>query len=330
MKTLIKTMLPALCLAALVTTARSEEIVVSSYGAAAAGFPYAIAMEKGFFKEAGANVTGILTSGGGGTTLRNMLGGGLAFADVGLSSVVPAVQQGADIKIIAATTNSLAEFYWATKKDSPINSMKDLRGKKLGYTSPRSTTQAADLLLLEAAGLTTNDVELVKTGGLGEGIAALNLGLIDAMPILDPSWSEFRSKYKLIAAAQDFIPPMTTNVAVASSKAIATRAEFIAAILNGRRKAVEFMSSNLDESAAIIAKTHNISVQVAKDALTNLLESEKKVKVPYFETTRIRLDAMNAMIRAQIMVGAIDKAPDWNTIIDSRFLSANSKEGGKF
>ena len=40
--------------------ARAEQIVVSNYGIAANGMPYAVAMEKGFFKEEGADVTGIL------------------------------------------------------------------------------------------------------------------------------------------------------------------------------------------------------------------------------------------------------------------------------
>ena len=48
--------------------ASAEEIVVSNYGVSANGMPYAVALEKGFFKAEGANVTGIITSAGGGTT----------------------------------------------------------------------------------------------------------------------------------------------------------------------------------------------------------------------------------------------------------------------
>lgn len=44
---------------------RAEDIVVSNYGVSANGMPYAVAMAKGYFKEEGANVTGILTSAGG-------------------------------------------------------------------------------------------------------------------------------------------------------------------------------------------------------------------------------------------------------------------------
>ena len=47
---------------ALSLTVQAEEIVVSNYGVSANGMPYAVAMEKGFFKEEGANVTGILSS----------------------------------------------------------------------------------------------------------------------------------------------------------------------------------------------------------------------------------------------------------------------------
>jgi len=55
----------------------------------------------------------------------------------------------------------VAEFYWLTKPDSPIRTLNDLKGKRIGFTNPQSTSQAMDYLLLEAAGLTTANV--VKT-----------------------------------------------------------------------------------------------------------------------------------------------------------------------
>ena len=54
---------------------RSEavELNVTHFGTGMYGVPYAIAKEKGYFKEAGLDVTGFLTSAGGGTTVRNVL-----------------------------------------------------------------------------------------------------------------------------------------------------------------------------------------------------------------------------------------------------------------
>ncbi len=57
----------------------AEEIVVSNYKVTTNGMPFAIAVEKGYFKDYKANVTGVLSSDGGGTTIRNLLGGKLAY-----------------------------------------------------------------------------------------------------------------------------------------------------------------------------------------------------------------------------------------------------------
>ena len=94
--------------------------------------------------------------------------------------MVSAILAGADLKIISDNVLTVAEFVWAVKPESPIKSIKDFKGKKIGYTNPRSTSQALARMLLQQAGLTAEaDAELVKTGGFGEGIAALDSGQID-------------------------------------------------------------------------------------------------------------------------------------------------------
>src|SRR5919198_528109 len=55
--------------------AEADTITVTHWGAAFYGAPYAVAMEKGYFKSRGVDVTGVLTSTGGGTSVRNTLAG---------------------------------------------------------------------------------------------------------------------------------------------------------------------------------------------------------------------------------------------------------------
>src|ERR1700677_4823874 len=145
--------------------ARSEQLVVSNYGIAANGMPYAVAMEKGFFKQEGADVSGILSSNGGGTTLRNLLGGNLDYGEVDLAGAVAAIEQGNDLHIISDNVLTVGEFVWAVKPDSPIKSLQDFRGRKVGYTNPRSTSQALNVLLAQTAGLTPADFAPTKVGG---------------------------------------------------------------------------------------------------------------------------------------------------------------------
>src|SRR4249920_374759 len=153
----------ATLLAAVAPSAGAEEIAVGNYGVSANGMPFGVALAKGYFKEEGLDITGLISSAGGGTSLRNVLnGGGVPYGEVNPGVVVSAILAGADLRIISDNVLTVAEFVWAVKPDSPIKTVKDFKGKKIGYTNPRSTSQALDLMLLQQAGYTEADAELVK------------------------------------------------------------------------------------------------------------------------------------------------------------------------
>jgi len=302
----------------------AEQIVVSNYGVAANGMPYAVAMAKGFFKDEGADVSGILSSAGGGTTVRNLMTGHLSYGEIDLAGTVAAIQQGADLKIVSDNVLTVAEFVWAVKPDSPIKTIQDLKGKKIGYTNPRSTSQALDILLLEQAGLKPDDAELVKTGGFGEAIVALNLGLIDASAIADPVWSKNKANFRVLVSASDVLPPLCNVIGVTTSEAAASKGDFIRAILRGRRMAVEFMYAHPDEAADIVAKAYNLDVDVAKSTIQNLVAPSKS-GVTYWGPGNFDIAGMDRMIRAQKLVGALSGDVDWSKIVDTSFLSDDLK-----
>ena len=287
----------ALALAALLPlrAMAAEQIVVSNFGVAANGMPYAIAMDKGFFKAEGADVSGILSSSGGGTTVRNLMTGHLSFGEIDLAGTVAAIQQGADLKIISDNVLTVAEFVWAVKPDSPIKTIQDLKGKKIGYTNPRSTSQALDILLLEQAGLKPDDAELVKTGGFGEAVVALNLGLIDASAIADPVWSKNKSQFRVLVSASDVLPPLCNVIGVTTG-----------------------------EAADIVAKAYNLDVEVAKSTIHNLVAPSKS-GVPYWSAGNFDFAGMDRMIRAQKLVGALSGDVEWSKIVDTSFLADDLK-----
>jgi NitT/TauT family transport system substrate-binding protein len=313
----------AIALAVAAGPAAAEEIVVSNYGVSANGMPYAVALEKGFFKEEGANVTGILTSAGGGTTLRNMLAGNAPYAEVNPNAVFSAIQQGADIRIVAGTVLTVAEFVWAVKPGSPVMTVKDLKGKKFGYTNPRSTSQALAALVLQSGGLKATDVDMVKTGGFGEGVAALDIGLIDIAPVPEPLWSRFRNKYRAVASAADSLPPIANVLGVANASA-AGKEGFIKAVIRARRRAVAFMASNPDESGDIIARVYNLEPAVARAVVRNLTGS-RTGGVAYWGAGEIHMDGLRRAIEVQKAVGAITGDVDLARIVDTSYLPDDLK-----
>jgi len=307
------------------TLASAEEIAVGNYGVSANGMPFGVALVKGYFKDEGINVTGLISSAGGGTSLRNMLaGGGVPYGQVNPGVVVSAILAGADLKIVSDNVLTVAEFVWAVKPESPIKSVKDFKGKKIGYTNPRSTSQALARMLLQAGGYTEADAELVKTGGFGEGIAALDSGLIDVAPITEPLWSKVKGKYRAVVVASDVLPPLDNVVGVTTVEMAEKKGNFLRAVIRARRKAVKFMKEHPEEAAEIVAKQYNLEPAVALSAVKNLTSSTTK-GVPYWGEGEIHIEGLKRMIEAQRSVGAINGEVDYSKIIDTRFLPDDLK-----
>ena len=309
----------ALCaVLATLGVARAENIAVGNYGSSANGMPFAVALYKGFFKEEGADVTGIVASQGGGTSVRNAMAG-VAYGEANPGAIAVAIQQGADIKIVSDNVLTIAEFAWMVKKDSPIKTIQDLKGRKIGYTNPRSTSQALAILLLKKAGYKPEDAELVKTGGFGPMLAALDLDQIDVAAVTEPLWSKVKDKYRVLITGAEALPPLDNVVGMATGEAMKTRGDFIRAVIRARRRAVQFMIDHPDEAGDLVAKDFNITPEVARNAVRNLTKSYTQ-GIPYWGNGQIHLEGMKRIIEVQKSVGALEGDIDITKMIDTDFL----------
>lgn len=321
-------LLAALAIAALSVASfvpsQAQQIAVGNFGVAANGMPFGVALDKGYFKEEGIDVTGIITSAGGGTSLRNMIAGGVPYGEVNPGVVIAAIQQGADLKIISDNALTVAEFVWAVKPESPIKTIKDFKGKKIGYTNPRSTSQALAQMLITKAGLKLDEAEIVRTGGFGEGVAALETGMIDVAPIPEPLWSKFKSKYRAVVTASEALPPLDNVVGVTTANMAAEKGDFIRAVIRARRRAVEFMQKNPDEAGDIVAKHYNLEPEVARSAVRNLTTSRTD-GIPYWGPGQIHMDGLKRMVELQRGLGTIKGEVDFDKIIDTQFLPDDLK-----
>jgi NitT/TauT family transport system substrate-binding protein len=320
---LFPVILPVLGLFATLGPAAAENIAIGNYGTSANGMPYAVALAKGYFKEEGADVTGIIASQGGGTSVRNAMAG-VAYGEANPGAIAVAIQQGADIKIVSDNVLTIAEFAWMVKKDSPIKTLKDLKGRKIGYTNPRSTSQALATLLLQKAGYKTEDAELVKTGGFGPMLAALDLDQIDVAAVTEPLWSKVKDKYRVLVTGAEALPPLDNVVGMATGEAVRTRGDFIRGVIRARRRAVEFMIAHPDEAGDIVAKPFNITPEVARSAVRNLTTSYTQ-GIPYWGNGQIHLEGMKRIIEVQRSVGALTGEVDLSKIIDTQFLPDDIK-----
>jgi len=307
--------LSALTAAALMVPARAETITVTHWGSAFYGAPYAVAMEKGFFKKHGVDITGILTSAGGGTSVRNTLAGDLPFGEVALPAAILAINSGQPLTIIAGGVESIADILWITLPDSPISSIKDIVGKKVSFTSPGSVTNMLILMCMKAANIDRKDVTLLPAGDIGANLSAVLNKAVDAGMTGEPIWSENKGKVKPAFWTKDCFPPeMTQTVAVTTTQFAATGGDKLRAIIAARREGVEYIIKHPEESADIVAKAYNGDPKLYREVFKHFVE------INYFGDGRLNYKGMDRMAEGMQIIGSLKAPPDWKKIVDPSFL----------
>ncbi len=297
-----------------IAAVRAEEIAVSNYGISAAGIPYAVALAKGFFQQEGADVTGIIAAAGGDTTVHALLDGKLSFAEADLPGVIAAIRAGADLRIVSDNVLTAGDFVWATRPNSSIRSLQELRGRRIGYTTEHSTSQTLNMLLLKQSRLLPADVTLVPLGGFAEQLAALNQGTIDVATLADPVWSKNSANLRTLARASEMLPPLCSAVGVVTGQALAVKGDFIRAVLRARRRAVAFLYTHQVEASRIVAKVYDIEPAIARETIRTLTGDDRMDR-PFWGVGQFDLAGMNRMLATQKLA-----AVDWSKIIDRQFL----------
>ena len=305
----------ALIALGLARSAAAQTITVTHWGAAFYGAPYAVAMAKGFFKQRGVDITGVLTSTGGGTSVRNTLAGDLPYGEVALPAAIEAIKAGQPLKIVCAGAESIADILWIAKPDSPMNSIKDIVGKKIGYTSPGSVTNMLILMAMKAQGIDATSVTLVPAGGIGANLTAVLTGAIDAGMSGEPVWSQEKSKVKPVFWTKDVLPAdMTQTVGIVTDELAKAGPEKIRAIIAGRREGVKYIQAHPDEAADIVAKTYNIDPALTREVFRHFLD------IKYWSEGALNYAAMDRMVEGLKIVGKLKEPIDWQKVTDLSFL----------
>lgn len=315
----LRTIWAALALSlGLAGTARAEDIVVTHYASLLYGTPYAIALDKGYFKQAGVDVTGILTSKGGGTSVRNMMAGDTLFAEVAFPAALSALKEGFPIKIISGGTDGPSAF-WVTRPDMKIDTPEDLKGKRFVYSRPKSVSESNILAVLKSHGLKPSDVTMVAIGDFGAGLTALEHNKVDIAIIPEPIYSQKMkagAKYKVIPWLDSKLPAYTQTVGIATNDMIAKQGDKLRAVIEGRRKGVDVIYADQKAAAASLAKGYNIPVDIAASSLAGIL----KQTPTWWGRGDLKMKLMEVTAESLKETGALEGDVDWKAAIDDRFI----------
>jgi sulfonate transport system substrate-binding protein len=190
----------------------------------------------------------------------------LNFGSTGDIPPLFAQSAGGDLLYVASNKGSIDGSAILVKKDSPIKTLADLKGKKVAYKRG-SSAHNFTVKALRTVGLTLNDIETVDLGPPDAAPAFAN-NQVDAWTIWDPY-------YAIAAQAADTRVLATTEGIVDSwgyylANGAFTKAnpDVIVEVIDELGKVGAAAQANLDATVGEISKITGVSPDIQKIALT--------------------------------------------------------------
>src|SRR6185295_15795086 len=218
--------------------------------------PIMLAVEKGYFKEAGIDVE-VKSVPSSADRVRAVTSGAVAFSNLGR------------IAVISEMANDNKTFYFfANVDDSPGNegcwarpgfaSFKDLKGKKVAANTSAQITMNG---LLENEGMAEKDVQFVNLPG-GEMAGAIARGDVDAACVWEPLFTNVKNAApggKLLGTDADtpnfkkFGTMASPDIMIISRKLVDEQPALAGKLVSAIFKGVKYTNENPDDTAKPVA-----------------------------------------------------------------------------
>jgi NitT/TauT family transport system substrate-binding protein len=274
--------------------------------------PLFMARDGGIFEKHGLKVEVFHFSGG--DLVRAASTGAVDIAYPGASAVIMAIARGEPLKIISSASDGSFGTVWIVAPNSPLKSVKDLAGKRVGISRPGSVSHVIAQRVLEVEGL-VGKAELVPTGGLGESLQAMRTGRVDS------AWNSAPTVYELIKKDQarilfraiEYFKEYQQGAVAASVTYLKSKPEVAKAFLAGLAEGIEALTARRADAIRINAKAMGLSEEVIAAALDDMPKGLLRVGIP----KHVNLEAA---IEEAVQAGGLTRRPTYEELVDASYL----------
>jgi NitT/TauT family transport system substrate-binding protein len=250
---------------------KTKDVVKAGYLPSDHDAPFFIATTKGYFDKYGVKVEAIRFDSGP-NLMTQMAAGNIDIGIAGVPPVILFVDKDPSAKIVSAVQNVGSGLF--VKKGSGIQTITNLKGKSIGIPGPGSIQDILLRKLLAENNLDYNTDVNVKTVPAGQMIGTMTSGGIDAAMAWEPfvTMAELQGVADVLLRSEQMLPGHPCDSCVASTNMIANYPDSVKGFLKAIRDGIDFIKTNPDEAAAIVASKEwlNIDVEIEKASLRNI------------------------------------------------------------
>lgn len=265
--------------------------------------PLYLGVEQGFFEDEGLDVT-VQNVQGAAAAVPLLLNGEMQFAYGAVIPLISIVASGVPAVYVTggiARPDSPETDYSAviTAKDSPIVDLESLSGHSVAVNALRGGPHLSVLVALEQAGVDPASVNFVELP-MGDGLAAVERGDVDAAYLAEPFTSEARkSGFPVISSpVYETAPEGATSGYFTVQPYLQSNGETVDAFARAIAKSVDYANAHPDEVRAQIAGYTGLDPEAIEEMI-----------IPTF-TAELTLPSLEAMIGQLDDQGWLDTVPD--------------------
>jgi len=195
--------------------------------------------------------------------------------DIGLGAgpEIGFLSKGAPEKAIAAMSDAPEDLALVVLKDSGINQIADLKGKRVSMSTKGSLTEWAAGELMMQQGWGKDGMKMVPLGSFSAQTAALKTKQIDGM-IVEAGTAgrlEEEGSGKTLLKFGKVVPKFHIHVIFATNKLISSNPDATKKFLKCWFDGLDYMKSHKSESVKIASETLNMSVELSAKLYDSLM-----------------------------------------------------------
>jgi NitT/TauT family transport system substrate-binding protein len=244
----------------------AEKVVVGLTGPPTAmGWPFEIAIEKGFFAAEGIAIDRIAAPSSAAVVLQAAAGAIDITVQGAFVDVIRAIEKGAPLAIVRIMVQTPP--YELLAKPS-LRSLKQLKGKTISIGGQKDVTHVYLNRMLEPNGMNDGDVDLVYAGASSARWTALETGAVDAAMLTSPfNFKAAEDGFAVVGRTADYITDLPQGGTTVNRNWAAGHMDTLRRFLAAFNRGFDWFQDRLnrDEAIGILARASNVnSEEVAK------------------------------------------------------------------
>jgi NitT/TauT family transport system substrate-binding protein len=272
-----------------------------------------VGMQSGIFEKHGLTIESS-AFGGGPRLIQGMTAGAI---DIGLDggTDMALIVKGAPMKGISPLSGPPTEMVIAVKAGGPIQTVADLKGKKIAITGAGTLTGWLTRELVKSQGWAENDVKYVMSSNIAASRALLKVGEIDAITT-DMSTTlenQRRGEERMLFTYGDLVKDFHMQIIFATDKVMAEKPQAVRDFMAAWFETIAFAKANKEKTVSIVQHVLGFHPDVLNGTYDRVINT-------YSTDGKFNPRALAVLARSYVDLKLLDHEPDMTKLYTEEFL----------